>query len=172
MRNLVFLCFPLCAQTIDFEKNHLGPNEVIGERIQMGDFFIQANEIMATNYGANFDVDGISLYCYYGFRNTLPNEIILGHINNNAFQVYSISAYQVSEHSTDTLIIQGWLNNNKVYENKYYEVYSWQTLELNYRNITKLAIRSQGTYLDDYNFDNFVIFIDIIQPKLINGELK
>jgi len=58
MRNLillVFLCFPLCAQTIDFEKNHLGPNEVIGERIQMGDFFIQANEIMATNYGANFD---------------------------------------------------------------------------------------------------------------------
>ena len=154
------------AQLVTFEENHWDPNSVIGGQGTVGDFLFTSDGIMATNYGFAGNYNGVSLYCYYGFNNT--TEISVKHVNGSLFRINSISTYQVSEKSTDTLFVQGYFNDILIYEKKYYGLYSWQILELNYDNINKLVLKSEGTSLSDYNYDNFDFYIisDITNPHL------
>jgi hypothetical protein len=81
-------------------------------------------------------------------------------LDNSLFNLNSIAAYQVSELSTDTLIIEGWNGSSKEYTRTFERITTWQILDLNYNNINKAIIKiepSGNGGLTDFNFDNLFI---------------
>jgi hypothetical protein len=69
-----------------------------------------------------------------------------------------LAAYQVSEVSSDSLVIEGWIDSTLKYSRSFLNDSTWETFMLNYDNINKIVIRldSAGSGgLTDYNFDNF-----------------
>jgi hypothetical protein len=69
----------------------------------------------------------------------------------------SLAVYQVSQISTDSLVVEGWNGSNLKYTRSFLNNTSWATLTLNYDNINKIVIRlgpSGNGGLADYNFDN------------------
>jgi hypothetical protein len=81
-------------------------------------------------------------------------------LDNSLFNLNSIAAYQVSELSTDALIIEGWNGSTKEYTRTFESITTWKILDMNYSNINKAVIKLKSSGngdLTDYNFDNFFI---------------
>ncbi len=92
------------------------------------------------------------------FQNSNTDKITIATKNNTLIKFLSVNAYQVSESSTRSLIIEGWNSSSKLYSKSFTGIKSWQTLNLNFDNINKIIIRlstSTSSELTDYNFDNF-----------------
>jgi hypothetical protein len=89
-----------------------------------------------------------------------------------------LAAYQVSETSTDSLVVEGWNGSSLEYTRSFLNNTSWETLTLNYDNINKIVIRlgSAGNGgLADYNFDNFTfnnapLSVELITFQATSGE--
>ena len=145
------------AQSIvTFDDQNWTSDQILPSQFSVDNFSFSSSEPFYTNYGYNFDVNGISLY--YVFQNTASDKIIIAANNGEPVNLISLDAYQVSETSTDSLVIEGWNNNEMVYTHAFLNVSAWETLKLNYNNINKIVIRLDSVSsggLTDYNFDNF-----------------
>ena len=153
---LLFTTFLYCQTTITFDDQGWSNDQTLSSNFTADNFNYSSNENFYTNYGYNFDVNSNSLY--YVFQSPDTDEITITSSSNSNMEFNSVDAYQVSETSTDTLIINGWNGSTKLYSKSFYGVYSWQTLNLNYNNINKVTISlspSASGQLTDYNFDNF-----------------
>ena len=147
----------LSAQTIiNFDDQGWTNNQILSSEFVIDNFTYSSSQNFYTNYGNNFNVNTNSLY--YVFQKPDSDKIIIKTPDNSLVKFNSVDVYQVSETSTDSLIIEGWKDSVKVYSEEFYGLYSWQVLKLNYDNINKIVIKlSPGdtTQLTDYNFDNF-----------------
>ena len=141
---------------ITFDNQGWNSNQTLPSNFSIGSYSFSGNEVFYTNYGYNFDVNGTSLY--YVFQNPNTDKITITTPNGQTAKLISLAAYQVSETSTDSLVVEGWNGSNLEYTRSFTNNTSWETLTLNYNNIDKVVIRldSAGNGgLADYNFDNF-----------------
>ncbi len=154
---IIFDTAILSAQTVTtFDSQGWTNNQTLAPSFSIGNYTYSSNENFYTNYGYNFDVNSNSLY--YVFQDAAADQITVTTANNASFDFNSVDAYQVSETSTDTLIIEGWKNSNKLYSKSFSDVYNWTVLNLNYTDVNKIVIKispASSTQLTDYNFDNF-----------------
>jgi len=140
---------------ITFDNQGWNSNQILPSNFSIGSYSFSSNEVFYTNYGYNFDVNSTSLY--YVFQSPNTDKITLTTPNGMPVKLISLAAYQVSETSTDSLVIEGWNGSNLEYTRSFLNTTSWETLTLNYNNINKVVIRldSAGNGgLGDYNFDN------------------
>ena len=153
----LFFVFKIFAQTlITFDNQGWGNDQTLSSSFTIDILNYSSNEDFYTNYGYNFDVNSNSLY--YVFQNADSDKITITTVNNSNVDLNSIDAYQVSETSTDTLVVEGWNGSTKMYSKSFSDIYSWKTLNLGYSNINKITIKlspSGSNELTDYNFDNF-----------------
>jgi hypothetical protein len=112
------------------------------------------------------------------FQNSNTDKITITTSNGQPAKLISLAAYQVSETSTDSLVVEGWNGSNLEYTRSFLNNTSWATLTLNFDNINKIVIRldSEGNKgLTDYNFDD-ITFSDAAMPvelttfKAISGK--
>ncbi len=155
---IVLFCtsFIYSQELLTFDNHGWNNDQVLSSNLTDGDFTFSSSNSFYTNYGYNFDVNGNSLY--YVFQNPSADKITITTKNNSLAKFISVNAYQVSETSTENLIIEGWNNSTKLYSKSFSNLKSWQLLNLNYNNINKVIIRlpsSSNSDLTDYNFDNF-----------------
>ena len=149
---------------ITFDNQGWNSNQPLPSSFVIGSYSISSNEVFYTNYGYNFDVNSTSLY--YVFQNPNIDKIAITTSNGQPVKLISLGAYQVSESSTDSLVVEGWNGSNMVYTSSFLNTNSWRILTLNYNNINKILIRLglAGTGgLADYNFDN-ITFTDAALP--------
>ena len=141
------------AQTITFDDQGFNANQLIKVDTAIGYFQITSNRVLATNYGFNFDINGISLYNLFS-----PIDSISIHAGDYV-NLQSIAVYQVSETNSDSLLIEGWNGNNKTYYKIFTNLNKWQILTLNYNNINRFVFKSKNVANKnfDYNIDNIVI---------------
>ena len=140
---------------ITFDNQGWNSNQILPSNFSIGSYSFSSNEVFYTNYGYNFDVNSTSLY--YVFQSPNTDKITVTTPNGMPVKLISLAAYQVSETSTDSLVIEGWNGSNLEYTRSFLNTTSWETLTLNYNNINKVVIRldSAGNGgLGDYNFDN------------------
>jgi hypothetical protein len=140
---------------ITFDNQGWNSNQTLPSNFSIGSYSFSGNEVSYTNYGYNFDVNSTSLY--YVFQNPNTDKITITTPNGQPAKLISLAAYQVSEASTDSLVVEGWNGSNLEYTRSFLNTTSWETLTLNYDNINKIVIRldSAGNGgLADYNFDN------------------
>ena len=147
----------LPAQSIiSFDDQGWNSNQSLNTTFTINNFQFSGTQNFYTNYGYGFNVDSVSIFFLFENRNT--DKIIISVPANERFTFNSLSVYQVSEQSTDNLVIEGWTNNTMVYSESFSNETEWTTLLLNYGNINKVVIRldslGQGG-ISDYNFDNF-----------------
>jgi hypothetical protein len=142
--------------TITFDDQGWNSNQLIDSNFTTGNFLFSSNENFYTNYGYNFDVYSVSIY--FAFQNPAEDQITVTTINNELVTINSIAAYQVSEASTDTLIIEGWNGDSKEYTRTFSNITTWQILTLDFDGINKVIFKlanSGYNGLTDFNFDNF-----------------
>ena len=149
---------------VGFDSNGWNSDQKIGKSFNIGRFYFLSNQNFYTNYGYNFDVNSNSLY--YVFQ---TDSDYINITSNSYFTAQSISAYQVSEKSIDTLIIEGWKDKVKLYWYEFDKLYKWTILPLNFVGINKLTIKNRhwgkDKFLIDYNFDNFILDSAKVQLK-------
>ena len=174
----LFIVSSIDAQNIiDFENLGWNANQSVDTSFLADNIIFSGNNELFTNYGYNFDVDNISLY--YAFQNPLTDHVTIETPNNELVDLISLAVYQVGEIGTDTLLFEGWADNNNKYTSKFSKNDSWKILSLNFKSINKLIIRSANTThqgLIDYNIDNIIYDvpsapIDTIPPDLLNAQL-
>ena len=168
---IVFLVYmPLPAQNvITFDDQGWTPDQSLDSSFAIDNILFNANKNLYTNYGYNFDVYNVSLY--FVFQNPATDQFTINSISNEPYNLISLAAYQVSESSTDTLIIEGWNGSDKKYTNTFWGISTWQILNLNYENINKVIFRlkpSSNENLSDYNFDNFSFNSTAVPVELVN----
>ena len=155
----ILLFTPLLAQNaVTFDDQGWNSNQSLDSNFTIGNFLYSSNKNFYTNYGYNFDVYNVSIF--FVFQNPVEDQFTITTLDLSLFNLISIAAYQVSELSTDTLIIEGWNGSNKEYTRTFESITTWQILDLNYNNINKAVIKleSSGNWrLTDFNFDNFFI---------------
>lgn len=154
---LLLISFSTYSESkITFDEQGWTSDQSLDTIFTIGNYTFLSNKHMYTNYGYNFDVNNVSIY--YAFQNPGTDQIIIKTSNNQLVDFSSFAAYQVSETSSDTLIVEGWEGNNKKYSKIFPNNNSWKILSLDYKNINKIIIRIGNLrtgYLFDYNFDNF-----------------
>ncbi len=154
----LLLCTPLLAQSVvAFDDQGWSSNQSLDSNFTIGNFLYSGNKNFYTNYGYNFDVYNVSIF--FVFQNPAEDQFTITTLDNRLFNLKSMAAYQVSELSTDTLIIEGWNGSSKEYTGAFSNLTTWQILSLNYDNINKVVIKlepSGNGGLTDFNFDNFL----------------
>jgi len=149
---------PLLAQNVvTFEDQGWNSDQSLDSIFTTGNFLFSGNKNFYTNYGYNFDVYNVSIF--FVFQNPVEDQFTITTLDNELFDLKSMAAYQVSELSTDTLIIEGWNGSSKEYTGTFSNITTWQILTLNYDNINKAVIKlepSGNGGLTDFNFDNFI----------------
>ncbi len=157
--NLLILSpFIQSQDVITFDDEGWNNDQVLTSNLTTGNYKFSSNNIFYTNYGYDFNINENSLY--YVFQNPISDNITITTKDNSLVKFISVDAYQVSETSNESLIIEGWNGSNKLYSKSFSGLDSWQTLSLNFDNINKIIIRlptSSTANLTDYNFDNFSI---------------
>ncbi len=149
---------------ITFDNQGWSNDQVLPSNFSSDNYTFSSKINFFTNYGYNFNVNSNSLY--YVFQDAGTDIITITNKFNALEEFKSVDAYQVSQTSTDTLVIEGWDGNTKLYTKSFTGIYSWQPLNLNYKNVNKIVIKISpptSTQLTDYNFDNFT-FIDTAMP--------
>ncbi len=149
---------------ITFDGHGWSNDQVLPSDFTVDNYSFSSKIKFFTNYGYNFNVNTNSLY--YVFQKADSDIITITNIYKAIEEFKSVDAYQVSQTSTDTLVIEGWMGNDKLYTKSFTRIYSWQKLNLDYKNVNKIVIKispSTSTQLTDYNFDNFT-FIDTAMP--------
>ena len=145
------------AQTvITFDDQGWNSDQILPSNFSIGNFSFSSDNHFCTNYGYNLDVYTISLY--YVFQNTDSDKIVVRTNNGSMFDFISLDAFQVSETSGDSLVIEGLTNNKIVYAKAFASDTAWTKFNLNFNNINKIIIKLVSTGsggLTDYNFDNF-----------------
>ena len=147
----------LPAQSIiSFDDQGWNSNQSLDTTFTINNFHFSGTQNIYTNYGYNFNVDSVSIF--FLFQNRSTDKVIISVPPDERFRLNSLAVYQVSEQSTDHLVIEGWINSTMVYSESFTNENEWSTLTLNYENINKVIIRldSSGVGgISDYNFDNF-----------------
>lgn len=141
---------------ISFDNQSWTSNQTLPSNFTVKGYTFSSNEAFYTNYGYDFDVNGISLY--YVFQNPKNDTITITTPNGELVNLISLAAYQVSEVSTDSLVIEGWKDSSLKYSHSFPNNASWEIDTLNYNEINKIVIKidsSGNGGLTDYNFDNF-----------------
>ncbi len=154
---------PLLAQNVvTFDDQGWNSDQPLDSNFTIGNYLYSGNKNFYTNYGYNFDVYNVSIY--FVFQNPAEDQFTITTLDHNLYNLKSLAVYQVSELSTDTLIIEGWNGSSKEYTSAFSNITTWQILSLNYDNINKAVIKlepSGNGGLTDFNFDNF-LFGDLI----------
>ena len=155
---IVFLVYmPLPAQNvITFDDQGWNADQSLDSGFTIDNFMFLGNKNFYTNYGYNFDVYNVSLY--FVFQDPASDKFIITALNNVYFKLNSFSIYQVSESSSDSLVIEGWKGSTKEYTSTFANLNTWQVLNLNYEDINKIIIKlksSGSNGITDFNFDNF-----------------
>ena len=170
--SVLFLLFlpeiALAQNTITFDDMGWNTDQSLDSNFTTGNFLFSSNKNFYTNYGYNFDVYNVSIY--FAFENPAMDQFTINSITNESYNLISLAAYQVSESSTDTLIIEGWNGSDKKYTNAFLGISNWQVLDLNYENINKVVFRlkpSGNGSLSDYNFDNFSFNSTTVPVELV-----
>jgi len=167
---LIFISFSIKGQNIiTFDDMGWNSNQLLPTSFLVDNYIFSSNEAFCTNYGYNFDVNSVSLY--YFFQNISTDEIIIKTLNNNLVTLVSLAAYQVSQSSTDSLVIEGWKDSTLKYTRSFIQDTTWLTYILNYKNINKIIIKldSAGNGgLADFNFDNIVVNDTALPVEIIN----
>ena len=149
---------PLLAQNVvTFDDQGWSSDQSLDSNFTIDNFLYSGNKNFYTNYGYNFDVYNVSIY--FVFQNPAEDQFTITTLDHNLYNLKSLAVYQVSELSTDTLIIEGWNGSSKEYTGTFSNITTWQILALNYDNINKAVIKlkpSGNGGLTDYNFDNFL----------------
>ncbi len=165
----LLLCMPVLAQNIiSFDDQGWSSDQSLDSNFTIGNFLYSSNKNFYTNYGYNFDVYSTSIY--FVFQNPAEDQFTVTTINNELVKLNSIAVYQVSESSTDTLIIEGWNGSSKIYSQTFSNITTWQILTLNYDNINKIIFKlANSGYigLTDFNFDNFLFNDPLLSVALI-----
>ena len=162
-------CIP-AQNVINFDNQGWNSNQILASNFSISGYSFSSSEPFYTNYGYNFDVNGVSLY--YVFQNAQTDNITITTPNNAPIKLVSFSAYQVSESSTDSLVVEGWNNSTLAYTHTYPSISSWTTLTLDYDNINKIVIRLDSLGiggLTDYNFDNFNFGLATFLPPTLSS---
>jgi len=157
---------------ITFDNQGWNNDQTLPSNLSIGSYSFSSNESFYTNYGYNFDVNGTSLY--YVFQNPNIDKITITSLNGELAKLINLAAYQVSETSTDSLVVEGWNGSNLEYTRSFLNITSWETLTLNFNNINKIVIRldSAGNGgLADYNFDN-ITFSDAATSIEVTADLS
>ena len=153
---ILLLTYPAYSQSIiTFDDKGWTSNQSIDTMFTIDNFTFSSNKNLFTNYGYNFDVNGVSIY--YAFQNPFTDQITIKTLNNELVNLSRLAAYHVGEMGVDTLIIEGWDGSNKKYSTSFSNINAWNILTLDYNGINKLIIKSgnlAGGRLFDYNFDN------------------
>ena len=170
--SVLFLLFlpeiAFAQNTITFDDMGWNTDQSLDSNFTTGNFLFSSNKNFYTNYGYNFDVYNVSIY--FAFENPAMDQFTINSITNESYNLISLAAYQVSESSTDTLIIEGWNGSDKKYTNTFLGISNWQILDLNYENINKVIFRlkpSGNGSLSDYNFDNFSFNSTTVPVELV-----
>lgn len=156
----ILMCYiPLLAQQdINFDDQGWTTDQTLGSTFTINGIVFSSGKNFYTNYGYNFDVYNTSIY--YVFQNPSTDQFIIKNIENKTFDLTSIAAYQVSESTNDTLVVEGWNGSTRKYKNTFTDISTWKTLLLNYKTIDKVVVKitSAGTSVfSDYNFDNIAL---------------
>ena len=153
---ILLLTYSAYSQSIiTFDNQGWNSDQTVGTMFTIDNFTFSSNKNLFTNYGYNFDVNGVSIY--YAFQNPFTDQITIKTLNNELVNLYRLAAYHVGEMGVDTLIIEGWDGSNKKYSTSFSNINAWNILTLDYNGINKLIIKSgnlAGGRLFDYNFDN------------------
>ncbi len=147
--------FTFGQSSITFDDQGWNSDQVLDSTFTIDNFKVSSSEKFCTNYGANFDVNSVSVYFVFQHK---TDQITVTALNNIHIDLNSFDAYQVSEQSTDTLVIEGWVDSVKKYSKSFTNDTTWKTLSLNYKGINKIVVRldsSGNGGISDYNFDNF-----------------
>ena len=155
----LLLFTPVLAQDlITFDDQGWNSDQSLEPNFTISNFVYSSNKNFYTNYGCNFDVYGVSIY--FVFQNPAEDQFTITSADNNFFNLKSIAAYQVSELSTDNLLIEGWNGSIIEYSTTFSNITTWQILDLSYYNIDKAVIKldpSGSGSLTDFNFDDFLL---------------
>jgi len=161
---ILLLCTPLLAQNlITFDDQGWSSDQSLDSNFTISNFLYFSNKNFYTNYGYNFDVYNVSIF--FVFQNPAEDQFTITTLDHKLFNLKSMAAYQVSELSTDTLIIEGWNGSSKEYTGTFSNITTWQILALNYDNINKAVIKlepSGNGGLTDFNFDNFLLDLSTV----------
>ena len=153
--------------TITFDKLGWDSDQVLDSTFTIDNFKVESSQKFCTNYGSNFDVNGVSIYFVFQHK---TDQIIVTAMNNLYINLNSIDVYQVSEQSTDNLVIEGWNGTVKEYSKSFANDTRWTTFNLNYKNINKVIIKldsSGNGGISDYNFDNFSFSVSPTPVELV-----
>jgi hypothetical protein len=163
-----YLPFNSAQSLITFEDQPWSSDQSLDTNFSVNDFVFSSNKNFYTNYGYNFDVYGISIY--YVFQEQ-TDYISITRTGNDLWNLASFAAYQVSESSRDTLVIEGWNNGEIIYTRGFAELNSWQVLDLNFEEINKVIVKIKsngGSNINDFNFDNILIKDAALPVELIS----
>ena len=143
-------------EVFTFDNQGWNSNQSLPSNFSINNYTFSSNEPFYTNYGYDFDVSGISLY--YVFQDPSSDEITVTLPAHTSGTFLSFAAYQVSETSRDSLIVEGWSWSGLKYYQSFPTGSTWTIHTLNYNNINKIIIKlgaNGAGGLTDYNFDNF-----------------
>ncbi len=152
---------------ITFDGQGWCSNQRLSTYFAIRGFGYTSNRDFYTNYGYNFNVNSLSLY--YVFQNPGKDKITITTPDGERLNFNSFAAYQVSEVSTDILVVEGWYDSTLKYSESFSNIYSWRTLNLNFYAVNKIVIRvdSSGSGgITDYDFDkfNFGVSVTDVSP--------
>ena len=172
----VFFSYTFGQDVITFDDQGWSNDQVLNTSLNVGDYTFSSSNNFYTNYGYDFNVNQNSLY--YVYQTPSTDKITITTKNNELVKFISVGVYQVSESSTQNLIIEGWKGSSKLYTKSFSNLYAWQTLSINFADINKVIIKlasSSSTDLVDYNFDNFSfevipLPVELTSFKALSGE--
>lgn len=146
----------LAQQQITFDDQGWTTDQSLGSGFSIDGIVFSSAKNFYTNYGFNFDVYNTSIY--YMFQNPAVDQFVITNTDNRSFDLTSIATYQVSENTTDSLVVEGWNGTIRKYRSAFANINTWKTLILNYKSINKVVVKIKSTVtsvVSDYNFDNF-----------------
>lgn len=158
---------------INFEDQGWNSNQALDSTFTINNYSFSSSQKFYTNYGYNLDVNGTSLY--FVFQNKQTDQITITTSDNQPVHLNSFHVYQVSEQSTDNLVIEGWNGNVQQYSKSFANDSTWTTLNLNYENINKVILKldsSGNGGISDYNFDNFSFSTSLMPVELVQFKAK
>ena len=147
--NMAIVSFPLEGSLVKINYESYGSNTFFGRSfINSGFRFI--GEGISTNYGYGFNVDAVSLFYYFKgtkFQISAPYQM--------GFRGFSYC--QLSGLSHDTLLVEGYRDNQLEYSDKFTYLNEWTDLKVNYWRVDRIdfsILNSNG--IADFNFDRFL----------------
>lgn len=170
---IILSLFTAAQDTITFDDQGWNSNQALNSTFIIDNYSVSSSQKFCTNYGYNFDVNSTSIY--FIFQNKQTDEIIITTTNNQPINLNSFDVYQVSEQSTDSIVVEGWYGGVKEYSESFANDTTWTTLNLNYENINKVIIKLDSTGnggISDYNFDNFSFSSSPMPVSLLNLKQK